>query len=141
MILNIKTISFLLLTVNLILLIGLIRGIQALYEVDIPWTPKYSAAYLASKKALAPLQQPLIAVLIGCILLLQLYLTIAKNIKFLIPLTCISLYAISNLYINGIVDDYPSVHYSNILSILYYLNTSVLIIHFFFTSRYTNKYV
>ena len=139
--LNIKTISYLLLTVNLILLIGIISGVQAFYEAEGPWIPKYAAAYLASKTALAPLQQPIIAILVGCILLLQLYLTIAKNIKFLIPLTCISLYAISNLYINGIVDDYPSVHYSNILSILYYLNTSVLIIHFFFTSRYTNKYV
>ena len=141
MMLNIKTISYLLLTVNLILLIGLISGIQGFSEVDSPWTPKYAAAYLASKTALAPLQQPIIAVLVGCILLLQLYMTVAKNIKFLIPLTCISLYALSNFYINGIIDDYPSMYYSDVLYILYSLNLGLLIIHFYFTSRYTNKYV
>ena len=139
--LNIKTISYLLLTVNLILLIGLISGIHTFYIVDSPWAPKYAQAYLASKTALAPLQQPIIFVLLGCTLLLQLYLTIARNIRFIIPLTCISLYALSNFYINGIVDDYPSVNYSHILYVLYYLNIAVLIIHFFFTSRYTNKYV
>ena len=113
--LNIKTISYLLLTVNLILLIGLISGIQGFYAASSPWIPKYTAAYSASKTALAPLQQPVIAVLVGCVLLLQLYMTVAKNIKFLIPLTFISLYALSNFYINGIIDDYPSVYYSDVL--------------------------
>ena len=139
--LNIKTISYLLLTVNLILLIGLISGIQGFYEASSPWIPKYTAAYSASKTALAPLQQPIIAVLVGCVLLLQLYMTVAKNIKFLIPLTCISLYALSNFYINGIIDEYPSMYYSDVLYILYSLNLGLLIIHFYFTSRYTNKYV
>jgi hypothetical protein len=139
--LNIKTISYLLLTVNLILLIGLISGIQAFYEASSPWIPKYAAAYFASKKALVPLQQPIIAILVGCILLLQIYMTVAKNIKFLIPFSCISLYALSNFYINGIINDYPSMHYSDVLYILYSVNLGLLIIHFFFTSRYTNKYV
>ena len=138
--LNIKTISYLLLTVNLILLIGLVSGIQAFYEASSPWTPKYVAAYLASKKALSPLQEPIIAILVGCVLVLQFYMTVAKNIKFLIPLTCISLYALSNFYINGIINEYPSLHYSNILYVLYSLNLGLLIIHFFFTSHYTNKY-
>jgi hypothetical protein len=139
--LNLRTISYLLLTVNLILLIGLISGIQAFYQFDSPWTPKYASAYLASKTALAPLQQPIIAILVGCILLLQLYLTIAKNIKFLFPFVCIGLYTLANLYINGIINDYPSMHYSNVLYILYSLNLGLLFIHFFFTSRYTNKYI
>ena len=139
--LNIKTISYLLLTVNLILLIGLISGIQAFYETSSPWAPKYAAAYIASKTALSPLQEPIIAIIVGSVLLLQLYMTVAKNIRFIIPLICISLYTLSNFYINGIIDNYPSLHYSNILYILYPLNLGLLIIHFFLTSRYTNKYV
>ena len=139
--LNIKTISYLLLTVNLILLIGAFSGIQAFYEIESPWIPKYAAAYSASKTALAPLQQPIIAILVGCIILIQLYMTIAKSIKFLIPLTCISLYTFSNWYINGIIDIYPTQYYSDLLYMLFFSNIGLIIIHLILTSRYINKYV
>jgi len=138
--LNIRTISYLLLTVNLILLIGYISGIQAFYVTDSPWIPKYAAAYTASKAALAPLYQPIIAALVGIIVALQLYMTIAKSIKFLIPLICISLFIVTNVYTNSIIDVYPTKYYSNVLFTLFTLNFVLIIFHFIFTSSYTKKY-
>jgi len=138
--LNIRTISYLLLTVNLILLIGAINGIQAFFAVDSAWLPDYAASFLATKAALAPLQQPIVAILTGIIIVLQLYMTFAKSIKFLLPLTCISLYVIANFYINSIIDIYPTLFYSDILFVLFILNIGLIITHFILTSQYTNKY-